>query len=190
MKLDVVLIPQFSNQTCWQAAMRMVRSTRASASIDPTASVPWLVKKGTDNQGLNCQMGAKFTSLASVKVWWDPNSTDAQKKKVPHTSDCSEPRTGLKEAGFHAVPAQPDPIEALWLDRQLKAFGPLFAGGSFMADGSNSLHAVVITGVDPATATLYVNDPWPPGTGTKDRSESVAWLNTNIEREIPLHYSP
>ena len=167
---DVRLIPQRTNQTCWYACADMIveyhREHRQQSTIAGGAIGMPHVDRAVDT--------------ANNYIPWRLVESFA------------------RQQGFQMLHLSPTPRGLLEL---LQQHGPLWYGGDWSQPNGNtqsgqfaSGHVIVITGCHvhgDAAATVYLNDPWPVGTGAQRTIGFERLFNALLARgEVPFLYLP
>jgi hypothetical protein len=162
-RLDVKLIPQDNLANCWYAGLAMVFGYFEDMDCNEILLRNAFVQKLVDD----------YEGLGNANVY-----------KIRHQ---------FGDKGKRKLRKMPKTINrnslgTLELGQLLTQFGPLYCGGWFggaAGKGGRQVgaypHAIVITGVDAATDTVYYNDPWPVRGGWLDKTMTIAEFVENLD---------
>jgi hypothetical protein len=95
--------------------------------------------------------------------------------------------TYAKLMGLRTTPRGPMSMGPMFIHDLLKHNGPLWLPVEWTGGGG---HIVVITGISADGSTVEINDPWPVGTGKRDKKD-LLWLNKHVStaQDRPILWS-
>jgi hypothetical protein len=167
-RLDVKLLPQEDEASCWHACLDMVFDYFDAVDCGNTLYKNAFIQKLYKN----CD-GLGHADVYKIRHQFGDKGK-RKLRKMPKTIN----RQSL--------------LDPLNLGRLLTRFGPLYCGGWFggaAGKGGGEVgkapHVIVITGVDMRNGTVYYNDPWPIRGGYLDKTMEIAQLVQNLDWNAP-----